>query len=142
MCPKTIFKVIAVLCFLGLWGLLSFLIWKPLFIPIIILFSGYGSTHLRNGLWIGGYIRSIASGLIWGIVFAFGIYFLNNLLASPVWWRLVNYFLGLYGAGHVGFRNKHEAPMLEGTKIESFFVIAQFASIISYVLVLVLLHLA
>lgn len=138
--PKPIFKVLTIVLVLVFFGIISYLIWKPLSIPILILFSGYGATYLRNNLIYGGYPRAIISGVIWGIFLSSSLDYLVNLTNSLFWWALINYFFGFLAAGYIGYRGIVETKMLEGSRIESFYVIAQFTSIISYILFLSLPH--
>lgn len=138
MKPK-IAKIFAASWIFIVWSGISYLLWKPLIIPLLVLFAGYGSTYLRNNLIYGGYTRSIISGVIWGIFLSFGLDYLVNLTNSPFWWALINYFFGFLAACYIGYRGIEETKMLEGTRIESFYVIAQFSSIIFYVLSLLLL---
>lgn len=137
---KFILKFIVVVWILIFWGIVSYFIWKPLIIPFLILFSGYGSKYLRNNLIYGSYLKSIISGAIWGFFLAFSLYYLANLTHSLSWWRLTNYFFGFLAAGYIGYRSIVEAKMLDGSKLESYYIIVQFTSIILYIIFLLSLH--
>ncbi|MBU6392872.1 MAG: hypothetical protein KGQ83_11635 [Planctomycetes bacterium] len=139
--PRVIFKVLAVALILMLLSTISYFTWKPLIIPFLILFSGYGSTYFRNNLIYGGYPRPVVSGIIWGIFLSLGLYYLLNLTHSPFWWELINYVFGFLAAGYIGYRSVTETAILKDSRLESFYVIAQFTSIILYILSLSLLHL-
>ena len=138
---KPIFKFFAATWILIFWSAFFYFTWKPLIIPALILFSSYGATYLRRNLVYGrNYIRSITSGLIWGVTLGFGLYYLNNLFSAPFLWRLGCYLFGLLVAGYIGYRDKVETEILQHTKLEAYYVTAQLSSIISYCLSLLLLH--
>ena len=133
---KPVFKIVSVVWIYGFWIIISFFIWKPLLILPLILLSGYLSTYLRRNFIYGGYFRSIMSGIVFGLILSFVIYFLCGYTQSPFWYRILVYILGLYGVGYIGY-GKHE--ILPSTKLENFYVIAQFTALSIYILFLLML---
>jgi len=133
--PKPVYKFISVIYILLFFSVLFYFLWKPLLIVPILLFSGYGATYLRSKLiYSHTHFRPIILGLVWGAIFAFGLYYLNNLLNSPLWWRLVTYLIGFYPVGYIGYRDLIETEILKNTKYEAFTLASQFASIVMYIL--------
>ena len=123
------------------WSIIAYFVWKPLIIPALIWLAWYAAPHLRKNLsYSRSYLRPIVTGLLWGAVLGFGLYFLNDFGHSPTWWAAGSYFVGFLAAGYISYGHLTGIEALAGPKVKNYHLVSLFVSLIIYLVSLSWLH--